>query len=78
MFSRFGLFRITDFFFFFVLVLYQAELDATSATLKQKQEKLQEVEDQIALLQKQFNSSISEKELLGESQGDERSYSYSY
>lgn len=61
-----------------MLVLYQAELDATSATLKQKQEKLQEVEDQIALLQKQFNSSISEKELLGESQGDERSYSYSY
>ncbi|MCJ8749245.1 hypothetical protein PDJAM_G00174240 [Pangasius djambal] len=44
----------------------QAELDATSATLKQKQAKLQEVENEIAVLQKQFNSSLAEKEALAE------------
>ncbi|KAI5628238.1 dynein heavy chain 6, axonemal isoform X2 [Silurus asotus] len=48
------------------LAAAQAELDATSATLKQKQAKLQEVEDQIAVLQEQFNSSLAEKESLAE------------
>ncbi|MCI4395052.1 hypothetical protein PGIGA_G00176030 [Pangasianodon gigas] len=45
----------------------QAELDATTATLKQKQAKLQEVENEVAILQKQFNSSLAEKEALAES-----------
>lgn len=54
----------------FVLVLYQAELDATSATLRQKQAQLQEVENQIRVLQEQFSSSLHEKEALGKSQGE--------
>ncbi|XP_053335345.1 dynein axonemal heavy chain 6-like [Clarias gariepinus] len=45
----------------------QAELDATTATLKQKQAKLQEVENQVAVLQKQFNSSLEERETLAAS-----------
>lgn len=46
--------------------LYQAELDATMSTLKEKQKKLQEVENQIKVLQEQFESSVAEKEALGE------------
>ncbi|KAK2919405.1 hypothetical protein Q8A73_003776 [Channa argus] len=42
----------------------QEELDMTMATLKEKQQKLQEVENQIMVLQKQFDSSINEKEDL--------------
>lgn len=38
----------------------------TMATLREKQQKLQEVEDQIKILQDQFESSINEKEDLGE------------
>lgn len=49
-----------------MLAVYQAELDATSATLKQKQAKLQEVENEIKVLQQQFSSSVAEKETLGE------------
>lgn len=45
---------------------YQAELDATMSTLKEKQKKLQEVENQIKALQEQFESSVAEKEMLGE------------
>uniref|UniRef100_A0AAX7V971 Dynein axonemal heavy chain 3 n=1 Tax=Astatotilapia calliptera TaxID=8154 RepID=A0AAX7V971_ASTCA len=43
------------------------ELDVTMATLKEKQKKLQEVENQIKVLQEQFDSSTNEKEDLGES-----------
>lgn len=43
----------------------KAELDVTMATLREKQEKLQEVEDQIRVLQEQFDSSVDEKEELG-------------
>ncbi|XP_067440238.1 dynein axonemal heavy chain 6 [Thunnus thynnus] len=42
----------------------QEELDVTMATLREKQQKLQEVEDQIKILQDQFESSINEKEDL--------------
>ncbi|XP_070782457.1 dynein axonemal heavy chain 6 [Enoplosus armatus] len=42
----------------------QEELDMTMATLREKQEKLQEVEKQIMVLQKQFDSSVNEKEDL--------------
>lgn len=35
------------------------------ATLKEKQEKLQEVENQIRELQEQYESSVNEKEELG-------------
>lgn len=45
----------------------QEELDITMATLREKQQKLQEVEDQIKVLQEQFDSSVNEKEELGES-----------
>lgn len=45
---------------------YKAELDATMSTLKEKQKKLKEVEDQIKVLQEQFDSSVAEKEGLGE------------
>ncbi|KAK3507623.1 hypothetical protein QTP70_031174 [Hemibagrus guttatus] len=45
----------------------QADLDATSATLKQKQAKLQEVENEIKVLQQQYSSSLAEKETLAES-----------
>lgn len=45
----------------------QEELDVTMATLKEKQKKLQEVENQIKVLQEQFDSSMNEKEDLGES-----------
>lgn len=34
-------------------------------TLKEKQNKLQEVENQIKVLQEQFESSVAEKETLG-------------
>ena len=37
----------------------------TIATLREKQEKLQEVEKQIKVLQEQFDSSVNEKEELG-------------
>lgn len=43
----------------------QEELDITMATLKEKQEKLQEVENQIKELQDQYESSVNEKEELG-------------
>lgn len=43
----------------------QEELDITMATLKEKQEKLQEVENQIKELQEQYESSVNEKEELG-------------
>ncbi|XP_047189968.1 dynein axonemal heavy chain 6 isoform X2 [Scophthalmus maximus] len=46
------------------LALAQAELDITMATLREKQEKLQAVENQIKILQEQFDSSINEKEDL--------------
>lgn len=43
----------------------QEELDMTMATLREKQQKLQEVENQIKVLQEQFDSSVKEKENLG-------------
>ncbi|XP_016084420.1 dynein heavy chain 6, axonemal [Sinocyclocheilus grahami] len=46
------------------LAAAQAELDATMSTLKEKQKKLQEVENQIKALQEQFESSVAEKEML--------------
>ncbi|XP_037621211.1 dynein heavy chain 6, axonemal [Sebastes umbrosus] len=42
----------------------QGELDVTMATLREKQQKLQDVENQIKVLQEQFDSSINEKEDL--------------
>ncbi|XP_027139394.1 dynein heavy chain 6, axonemal [Larimichthys crocea] len=42
----------------------QEELDMTMATLMEKQQKLQEVENQIKVLQEQFDSSVKEKENL--------------
>ncbi|XP_062296546.1 dynein axonemal heavy chain 6 [Scomber scombrus] len=42
----------------------QVKLDATMETLREKQEKLQEVENQIKVLQDQFEYSINEKEDL--------------
>ncbi|XP_074141707.1 dynein axonemal heavy chain 6 isoform X2 [Sminthopsis crassicaudata] len=42
----------------------QAELDATMATLKDKQKKLRQVEDQIQALQEQYEQSLNEKESL--------------
>ncbi|KAM9363597.1 dynein axonemal heavy chain 6 [Symphorus nematophorus] len=42
----------------------QEELDATMATLREKQQKLQEVENQIKVLQDQFDNSLDEKEEL--------------
>ncbi|XP_044515237.1 dynein axonemal heavy chain 6 [Gracilinanus agilis] len=42
----------------------QAELDATLATLKDKQKKLRQVEEQIEALQDQYERSINEKENL--------------
>uniref|UniRef100_A0A8C3ADL9 Dynein axonemal heavy chain 6 n=1 Tax=Cyclopterus lumpus TaxID=8103 RepID=A0A8C3ADL9_CYCLU len=42
----------------------QGELDVTMATLREKQQQLQEVESQINVLQEQFDSSINEKEDL--------------
>lgn len=61
----------------FLLVSYQAEFDATSAMLKQKQADLKKVEDEIADLEKQFRSSLAEKEILGKTRGEERRlYSY--
>ncbi|XP_035385934.1 dynein heavy chain 6, axonemal [Electrophorus electricus] len=48
------------------LAAAQAELDATMATLREKQAKLQEVENQIKVLQEQFDSSVGEKEALAE------------
>ncbi|XP_072525800.1 dynein axonemal heavy chain 6 [Salminus brasiliensis] len=46
------------------LAAAQAELDATMATLREKQAKLQEVENQIKVLQEHFDSSLAEKEAL--------------
>lgn len=37
----------------------------TMATLREKQQKLQEVESQIKVLQEQFESSVTEKQDLG-------------
>lgn len=51
-----------------LICFYQAELDATMSTLKEKQEKLQDVENQIKVLQEQFESSVAEKETLGETE----------
>ncbi|XP_070836417.1 dynein axonemal heavy chain 6 [Chaetodon trifascialis] len=42
----------------------QEELDMTMVTLREKQQKLQEVENQIKVLQEQFDSSVNEKEDL--------------
>ncbi|CAM5115591.1 unnamed protein product [Eretmochelys imbricata] len=42
----------------------QAELDATMATLRDKQRKLKQVEDQIQALQDQYERSLEEKESL--------------
>ncbi|CAG5929115.1 unnamed protein product [Menidia menidia] len=42
----------------------QEDLDLTMATLEKKQQKLQEVEGQIRVLEEQFDSSITEKEEL--------------
>ena len=44
----------------------QEELDMTMVTLREKQERLQEVENQIQVLQEQFDNSLNEKEDLGE------------
>uniref|UniRef100_A0A667W9Y7 Dynein axonemal heavy chain 6 n=1 Tax=Myripristis murdjan TaxID=586833 RepID=A0A667W9Y7_9TELE len=46
------------------LAMAQAELDVTMATLREKQQQLQEVENQIKVLQDQFDSSVKEKEGL--------------
>ncbi|XP_066474528.1 dynein axonemal heavy chain 6 [Tiliqua scincoides] len=46
------------------LNLAQAELDATLATLKDKQKKLRQVEEQIQELQDQYEKSLEEKESL--------------
>ncbi|XP_066516038.1 dynein axonemal heavy chain 6 isoform X2 [Hoplias malabaricus] len=46
------------------LAAAQAELDTTMSTLREKQAKLQEVENQIKVLQEQFDSSFAEKEGL--------------
>ncbi|KAG7458844.1 hypothetical protein MATL_G00224900 [Megalops atlanticus] len=46
------------------LAAAQAELDVTMSTLREKQKKLKEVEDQIKVLQDQFDSSVAEKEAL--------------
>ncbi|CAB1420450.1 unnamed protein product [Pleuronectes platessa] len=46
------------------LAMAQNELDMTMATLMEKQQKLQEVEKQIKVLQDQFDSSVNEKEEL--------------
>lgn len=54
----------------FFVCFYQAELDATMSTLKEKQKKLQEVENQIKALQEQFESGVAEKEMLGEKKRD--------
>lgn len=43
----------------------QEELDLTMATLRVKQEKLQDMDNQIKVLQEQFDSSLNEKEELG-------------
>lgn len=43
----------------------QAELDATMATLQEKQRKLKEVEEQIKELQDKYDKSLGEKESLG-------------
>ncbi|KAJ8245285.1 hypothetical protein GJAV_G00269100 [Gymnothorax javanicus] len=46
------------------LAAAQAELDVVMSTLRDKQAKLKEVEDQIKVLKDQFESSVSEKEAL--------------
>lgn len=52
----------------------QEELDETMATLREKQQKLQEVEEKIKVLQVQFDSSVNEKEDLG----DFRDFHFTY
>ncbi|XP_029367943.1 dynein heavy chain 6, axonemal [Echeneis naucrates] len=42
----------------------QVKLDMTMATLREKQQKLQEVENEITILQDQFDNSVNEKEDL--------------
>uniref|UniRef100_A0A3B4T6A4 Dynein axonemal heavy chain 6 n=1 Tax=Seriola dumerili TaxID=41447 RepID=A0A3B4T6A4_SERDU len=42
----------------------QKELDMTMATLRDKQQQLQEVENEINILQEQFDNSVNEKEAL--------------
>ncbi|KAE8631104.1 hypothetical protein XENTR_v10001083 [Xenopus tropicalis] len=46
------------------LAAAQAELDATMSTLRDKQQKLKSVEEQIKALQDQYDKSLSEKESL--------------
>uniref|UniRef100_A0AAY4DWD2 AAA+ ATPase domain-containing protein n=1 Tax=Denticeps clupeoides TaxID=299321 RepID=A0AAY4DWD2_9TELE len=46
------------------LTTAQVELDVTMATLKEKQQKLQDVEDKIKILQDQFDSSMAKKDAL--------------
>ncbi|KAM3865367.1 dynein axonemal heavy chain 6 [Diretmus argenteus] len=46
------------------LAAAQAELDVTMSTLKGKHQELQEVENQIKILQEQFDSSVAEKDGL--------------
>ncbi|XP_066430422.1 dynein axonemal heavy chain 6 isoform X1 [Eleutherodactylus coqui] len=46
------------------LATAQAELDATMATLREKQRKLKDVEEQIKQLQDQYDKSLGEKETL--------------
>ncbi|KAG7241312.1 hypothetical protein INR49_025754, partial [Caranx melampygus] len=43
----------------------QKELDMTMETLREKQQKLQEVENEISILEEQFDNSLNEKENLG-------------
>lgn len=47
----------------------------TMETLREKQEKLQEVENQIKVLQEQFDSSEQEKETVGEGSPDVTTHS---
>ncbi|XP_074661680.1 dynein axonemal heavy chain 6-like [Tubulanus polymorphus] len=55
------------------LAAAEVELESTMSLLREKQAKLQDVEDQIATLQKQYDDSVSEKQRLvkniGQTQG---------
>lgn len=53
-------------FFLLLPQTMQKELDITMETLRKKQEKLQEVENEISILEEQFDNSLNEKENLGE------------
>ncbi|XP_078146083.1 dynein axonemal heavy chain 6 [Centroberyx gerrardi] len=46
------------------LAMAQTELDVTMTTLREKQQQLQDVENQIKILQDQFDNSVNEKEGL--------------